>query len=67
MMLSMTGAGLASDRVDTRWIGVVSGALSSCTAFYWIWANATHRLPEPSLPPHAVEVEDVEVHGEPAA
>ena len=67
MMLSMTGAGLASDRIDTRWIGVASGALSSCTAFYWIWANATDRLPEPSLPPHAVEVEDLEVHGDPAA
>ncbi len=67
MMLSMTGAGLASDRVDTRWIGVASGVLSSCTAFYWMWANATNRLPEPSLPPHTIEVEDLEVHGEPAA
>jgi MFS family permease len=67
MMLSMTGAGLASDRIDTRWIGVASGALSSCTAFYWIWANATNRLPEPILPPHAIAVEDLEVHGEPAA
>jgi len=67
MMFSMTGAGLASDRIDTRWIGVASGALSSCTAFYWIWANATNRLPEPTLPPHAIAVEDLEVHGEPAA
>jgi hypothetical protein len=31
-----------------------------------MWANATQRLPEPALPPHAVEIEDLEVHGEPA-
>ena len=67
MMLSMTGAGLASDRIDTRWIGIASGALSSCTAFYWIWANATNRLPEPSLRSHAIEVDDLEVHGDPTA
>ena len=67
MMLSMTGAGLASDRVDTRWIGVASGVLSSLTAFYWMWANATDRLPEPSTPEHTMEEGDVEVHGEPTA
>ena len=67
MMLSMTGAGLASDRVETRWIGVGSGLLSSLTAFYWMWANATDRLPEPSIPKHTIEEADVEVHGEPTA
>ncbi len=67
MMLSMTGAGLASDRVETRWIGVGSGLLSSLTAFYWMWANATDRLPEPSISKHTIEEADVEVHGEPTA
>lgn len=67
MMLSMTGAGLASDHLDTRWIGVASGVLSSLTAFYWLWANATGRLPEPSTPEHTIEEADIEVHGEPAA
>ena len=63
----VTGVGLAFNRVETRWIGVTSGVLSSLTAFYWMWANATDRLPEPSIPEHTMEVEDVEIHGEPTA
>lgn len=47
MMLSMTAAGLASDHVDTRWIGVGSGLLSSCTAVFWYWGDVTGRLPQP--------------------
>ncbi|MBM3787017.1 MAG: MFS transporter [Acidobacteria bacterium] len=63
MMLSMTGAGLASDHAGARAIGVVSGILSSFTAVYWTWANATGRLPEPRYLSHA-DRKDIEVHGE---
>lgn len=47
MMLSMLGAGLASQSVDPRVIGAVSGVLSSCTALYWIWADHVGLLKEP--------------------
>ncbi|MBL8241206.1 MAG: MFS transporter [Bryobacterales bacterium] len=65
MMLSMTAAGLASDHVDTRWIGVASGALSSLTAVFWYWGDVTGRLPEPRALTHEIAGEDIEVHGEP--
>ncbi|MBI2689296.1 MAG: MFS transporter [Acidobacteria bacterium] len=65
MMLSMTAAGLASDHVNTRWIGVASGALSSCTAFFWYWGDVTGRLPEPRAVRHEVPGEEIEVHGDP--
>lgn len=53
MMLSMLGAGIASQQWSPRTIGAWSGALSSCTAIFWLWANASGRLPEPApkLPP----------------
>lgn len=63
MMLSMLGAGLASATVSPRTIGIWSGILSSTTALYWTWANLTGRLPEP--PVQGVELEEVEVHGDP--
>jgi len=63
MMLSMLGAGIASQTWSPRAIGVVSGLLSSSTAFFWLWAHATGRLPEP--PRAGVEPEEVEVHGDP--
>lgn len=47
MMLSMTAAGFASDHLSIRWIGAISGILSSLTAVYWTWASMTGRLPEP--------------------
>jgi hypothetical protein len=47
MLLSMLGAGLASESVDPRIIGVVSGILSSTTALFWGWAQLAGRLPEP--------------------
>ncbi len=47
MMLSMLGAGLASQSADPRTIGVISGLLSSCTAVYWIWADRVGLLREP--------------------
>ena len=65
MMLSMTAAGLASDHVDTRWIGVASGVLSGCTAIGWLWGDMTGRLPEPRVVAHEIPGDEVEVHGEP--
>ncbi|HTW63628.1 MAG TPA: MFS transporter [Bryobacteraceae bacterium] len=63
MMLSMAGAGVASADWSPRSIGVVSGLLSSSTAFFWLWANWSGRLPEPAR--EGVEPEEVEVHGDP--
>jgi MFS family permease len=63
MMLSMAGAGAASTNWSPRTIGVVSGLLSSSTAFFWLWANWTGRLPEPAR--EGVEPEEIEVHGDP--
>lgn len=63
MMMSMAAAGLASQHYSPRTIGVVSGVLSSTTAFFWLWANVSGRLPEPSVA--GVERDAVEVHGDP--
>jgi MFS family permease len=63
MMLSMAGAGVGSQTWSPRTIGVVSGLLSSSTAFFWLWANWTGRLPEPAR--DGVEPEEIEVHGDP--
>jgi hypothetical protein len=63
MMISMALAGIASQTWNPRTIGTIAGALSSTTAIFWGWANATGRLPEP--PREGVEPEEVEVHGEP--
>ncbi|MBV8478011.1 MAG: MFS transporter [Acidobacteria bacterium] len=62
MMLSMLGAGSASQYFTIRAIGAASGILSSSTALFWGWANWTGRLPEPAL---AHEEELVEIHGDP--
>src|SRR5271163_3777839 len=63
MMLSMAAAGVASQTWSPRTIGVWSGLLSSSTAFFWLWANWTGRLPEPAR--DGVEPEEIEVHGDP--
>jgi MFS family permease len=63
MMLSMAGAGAGSEVWSPRTIGVVSGLLSSSTAFFWLWANWTGRLPEPARA--GVAPEEIEVHGDP--
>jgi MFS family permease len=47
MMLSMLAAGLASQSVDPRTIGAVSGIVSSLTAVYWLWADRAGLLVEP--------------------
>jgi MFS family permease len=61
MMLSMLGAGLASQRFSIRAIGAVSGLLSSSTAIFWGWANWTGKLPEPAL---SEDDDAVGVHGD---
>jgi MFS family permease len=63
MMLSMLGAGVASQYWDPRTIGMVAGALSSTTAIFWGWAHVTGRLPEPAR--EGVDPEEIEIHGEP--
>jgi MFS family permease len=63
MIVSMALAGLASDHVSPRVIGLWSGVVSSTTAIFWGWANYTGRLREPALA--GVEPEEVEVHGDP--
>jgi len=63
MMVSMTLAGMASQKYDARLIGSVAGALSSTTAIWWGWAHVTGKLPEPAR--EGCEPEEVEVHGEP--
>jgi hypothetical protein len=63
MIVSMALAGLASDHVTPRVIGLWSGVVSSTTAIFWGWANFTGRLREPAMA--GVEPEEVEVHGDP--
>jgi MFS family permease len=63
MLLSMMGAGIASEYWDPRTIGTIAGALSSTTAIFWGWAHFTGRLPEPKYT--GVEPEEIEIHGEP--
>jgi hypothetical protein len=62
MMISMAGAGVASETYSPRVIGVWSGLLSSSTAIIWGWLNWSGRLPQPAA--EGVEPEEVEVHGE---
>ena len=63
MMLSMMGAGIASTHYSPRTIGTVAGLLSSSTAIFWGWANWTGRLPLPEA--CGVDMEEVEIHGDP--
>lgn len=64
MMLSMMAAGAASTAYNPRVIGAWSGVISASTAFFWMWANWSGRLPEPAR--HMVErMEEDEVQAEP--
>jgi MFS family permease len=63
MMLSMMGAGAASEQYSPRTIGAWAGALSSTTALFWAYADSRGRLPEPQRV--GCERDEVEVHGEP--
>ena len=47
MIVSMAAAGIASQYVGPRTIGLVAGAFGSLTALAWAWLDATGRLPEP--------------------
>lgn len=49
MMLSLTGASVASKIVPIRTIGVIAGCLSASTAIFWAWADLGGKLPEPAL------------------
>lgn len=63
MMISMMLAGIGTQSWSPRTIGAIAGALSSTTAIFWGWMNATGRLPEPAR--EGVEPEEIEIHGEP--
>jgi hypothetical protein len=65
MMLSMMGAGAASERYSPRAIGAWAGVLSSTTAIFWAVANSRGRLPEPRRAGHRL-ADEVEIHGGPA-
>jgi len=65
MMLSMMGAGIASQHFSVRTIGAASGLLSSSTAIFWGWANWRGKLPEP-ISTEESESEPVEFSHEPA-
>jgi len=47
MIVSMAAAGIASQYVSARTIGLVAGAFGSLTALVWAWYDWTGRLPEP--------------------
>ena len=57
MMLSMMGAGIASQSYSPRTIGAAAGVLSSLTAVWWGYANWSGRLPEPEVEEGGGEVE----------
>lgn len=59
MILSMAAAGVASEHVSPRVIGVWSGIFSSTTAVWWAWANWTGRLPKPE--PRENKLDTVEI------
>ncbi len=47
MIVSMAAAGIASQYVGPRTIGLVAGACGLLTALVWAWMDASGRLPEP--------------------
>jgi MFS family permease len=47
MIVSMAAAGIASQFVGPRTIGLVAGAFGLVTALAWAWWDASGRLPEP--------------------
>jgi hypothetical protein len=65
MMLSMMGAGAASEQYSPRTIGAWAGVLSSTTAIFWAIADSRGRLPEPARVGRSRE--EMELHGEPTA
>lgn len=51
MLLSLALASVATDYFPIRTIGAIAGCLSASTAFFWIWADKSGRLPEPEPEP----------------
>jgi MFS family permease len=47
MIVSMAAAGIASQYVGPRTIGLVAGACGLVTAVAWAWMDGSGRLPEP--------------------
>ena len=47
MIVSMAGAGIASQYVGPRTIGLVAGGFGTLTAAVWAWMDGSGRLPEP--------------------
>ncbi len=47
MIVSMAGAGIASQYAGPRTIGLAAGALGTITALAWAWCDGSGRLPEP--------------------
>jgi hypothetical protein len=47
MIVSMAAAGIASQYVSPRTIGLIAGALGVATALIWAWMDGTGRLREP--------------------
>jgi hypothetical protein len=47
MMVSMSAAGIASQYIGARMIGLVAGACALTTAVVWAWMDWSGRLPEP--------------------
>jgi len=50
MIVSMAAAGIASQYVSARTIGLVAGGFGTLTAAAWAWCDGTGRLPEPGRP-----------------
>lgn len=60
MMLSLGVASWASAVYPIRTIGVIAGLLSTTTAVYWLWAEASGKLVEPSRDDTASDIEVAE-------
>ena len=48
MIVSMSAAGIASQYLGARTIGLVAGGFGLLTAVAWAWCDWTGRLPEPA-------------------
>jgi hypothetical protein len=55
MIVSMAAAGIASQYVSPRTIGLVAGAFGVATALVWAWMDSTGRLKEPLVQPHILD------------